>query len=108
MDSFDGLGGGLRSRRRRTAAARAAVFFLAVLVTARVRGFVRVLFFLVAFFANSHLRAEPMHVDAGRDSMTLEIPCQQLSGLTSGNQSGREGDDRSILFALESDLYLVS
>ena len=32
MDSFDGLGGGLRWRRRRTAAERAAVFFLAVLV----------------------------------------------------------------------------
>lgn len=30
VESFDGFGGGLRSRRRLTAAARAATFFLAV------------------------------------------------------------------------------
>ena len=38
VDSFDGLGGGFRSRRRRTAAERAAIFFLAVLVTPLLRG----------------------------------------------------------------------
>jgi hypothetical protein len=58
MDNFDGFGGGLRPRRRRTAAERAAVFFLAVFVAPLVRGLVRVLFFLVFFFANPHLRAE--------------------------------------------------
>jgi hypothetical protein len=49
VDSLDGSGGGVRSRRRRIAAERTAVFFRAVLVAAPFRGLLRVVFLAAAF-----------------------------------------------------------
>src|SRR5436190_19583617 len=115
MDSFDGLGGGLRSRRRRTAAERAAVFFRAVAVAPLVRALPRVLFFvvivaffvLVAFFANPHLRAEPMHGRC-RARTTAAPTCSTIRRLHQGdahdpNVGADSGSDSCLDFRKRLD-----